>query len=108
MKASGAAIERSTCDSAAKWQTVSISKRSKAVHTAARSQMSACTIAYRCGNAAAMSARLSGLAAYVSLSKLTTRPVKPASSRRNRTKLEPMNPHPPVTRMFCMRGRPSQ
>src|SRR6185369_6326626 len=69
-----------------------------AAATAARSVTSARTKVKR--GSEATSFRLSRLPAYVRLSKTTTRAAVRARARR--TKFDPMNPAPPVTRSVCM------
>src|SRR3954468_17637385 len=61
--------------------------------------MSPLTSAYRPDLAAL--ATLSALAAYVMRSRFTILPLKLDCPSRKRTNAEPMNPHPPVTKIFC-------
>src|SRR6267142_2284837 len=93
--ASGSISDRSTCDSAAKLTTASTPRMTS--RTTFASQTSPCTNVYR--ESFARSARFAGFPAYVSLSRLTTRS-SACVARTWRMKLEPMNPHPPVTRSF--------
>ena len=99
-KSAAPAMERSTCDSAAKWTTASAAGTSSSRR--APSRMSPSTKRRR--GLSRTSSRLARLPAYVSLSRTTTSaPSRPgyASARARRTKCEPMKPAPPVT-STCM------
>src|SRR5687767_6646628 len=101
MKAAAPAIERSTCDSAAKLTTACGRCLRNSSPTSAASPMSPRTNTWR-GFVFAGS-RLPRLPAYVSLSRLTT-----GSSwcdSQSSTKLAPMKPAPPVTRIMRVAGR---
>src|SRR6185436_16937636 len=90
--------ERSTWVSAAKLTTAS--QPSMATPTTSGSTMSPRTNRYSEAGRCATSARFAGLAAYVSLSRLTTETFPARDSRTWRMKLDPMKPQPPVTKSF--------
>src|SRR5450631_3451207 len=91
----GSLSELSLWDSAAKWTIASASATSRS--TSSASQMSPTT---SCTRSVGRSDKESSLPAYVSLSSTTTDTSVLAMSQR--TKFEPMNPAPPVTRILCM------
>src|SRR5204862_2283623 len=93
-KRPGSTTARLLCDSAAKLTMVSISSSRRTRSANSRSPMSPSTKT----NRSSTSSRLARFPAYVSRSRTTTWSSGWRSSQK-RTKLEPMNPAPPVTRI---------
>src|SRR5690606_16851271 len=101
MNAPGVRMARSTCDSAAKFSTARGRWVRSRRATRAWSAMSPCTS--WCRGSPHRLSRLPACPAYVSLSRFTMGSSVCSSHRR--TKLDPMKPAPPVTRILMMTRR---